>query len=275
MKKASKKHAKQLKLAANHYQSNRDYFDPNLLSPDDFFLASYPRSGNHYVRFTIFSALHFNETGKFPDGFSDLGKLPDIHRPDLDHEQVYQPRIIKTHYPFDPRYKKIIHLIRDPRDVVVSYYHYTYGSGAHYYQTPPGQPTIDEFVNHFLAGNVWPGKLRTHMRSYFNIANQPSIRYIQFYYENILKNPFEEFSRMFTFLSISMSPDNMKKLVSHTTFDNMSNLFKAESAQKGTGFTKKESITRKGGSGGHLDELSAESVMRFQQSFGDYESTLP
>ena len=34
------------------------------------------------------------------------------------------PRLIKSHEYFDPRYKQVIYIVRDPRDIVISYYHF-------------------------------------------------------------------------------------------------------------------------------------------------------
>jgi hypothetical protein len=35
-----------------------------------------------------------------------------------------RPRVIKSHHPFDPRYKKVIFIVRVPRDIVLSQHHF-------------------------------------------------------------------------------------------------------------------------------------------------------
>ena len=39
-------------------------------------------------------------------------------------KRVPRPRLIKTHEYFEPRYRNVIYLVRDPRDVVVSLYNF-------------------------------------------------------------------------------------------------------------------------------------------------------
>jgi hypothetical protein len=41
---------------------------------------------------------------------------------DFDH--IPRPRIIKSHDCFDPRFPRVIYIVRDLRDVVLSQYHY-------------------------------------------------------------------------------------------------------------------------------------------------------
>ena len=35
-----------------------------------------------------------------------------------------RPRILKSHEHFDYRYKRMIYIVRDPRDVLISFYNY-------------------------------------------------------------------------------------------------------------------------------------------------------
>lgn len=260
----------QLVRAVRHYSAPH-YFNKDMITPDDYLLASYPRSGNHFVRFTILSALQLKQTGDLPNDFSEFGKLPDIHRPDLDADSRFQPRVIKTHFQYDERYKNVIHLIRDPRDVVVSYYHYCHNEPHHYFVTPPGPPTLPQFVEHFLAGNIWPGNLQDHSRSFFDAPGD--VNYLRVHYENLVSQPRTEFSRIFSFLDVELSHNELGRIIEHTTFDNMARLFNAETASKGTGFKDKNSITRRGTSGGHKAELDENTLSRLNEVFGDYRCT--
>src|ERR1700736_5243708 len=81
--------------------------------PDDILLASYPKSGSTWTRFLIANLVHPNREVKFGN----------LHRwvldPDVsvkrDFDRARQPRIIKTDGSFDPRYRRVIYLVRDPR----------------------------------------------------------------------------------------------------------------------------------------------------------------
>jgi len=62
---------------------------------------------------------------KHPD-FANINELiPDPEGISKRHlEQLPRPRYLKSHQYFDPRYPKIIHIVRDPRDVVLSEYYF-------------------------------------------------------------------------------------------------------------------------------------------------------
>ena len=50
--------------------------------------------------------------------------IPDIYKnTEKDLKVIKRPRVLKSHEYYDPRQKKLIYLVRDPRDVVISYYH--------------------------------------------------------------------------------------------------------------------------------------------------------
>src|SRR5467141_466425 len=93
-----------------------------LILPDDVFLVSYPKSGNTWTRFLVANLVY---PEKNPD-FSNINELiPDpeaMHKRDL--ERAARPRLIKSHQYFDPRYPKVIYIVRDPRDVVLSEYYF-------------------------------------------------------------------------------------------------------------------------------------------------------
>src|SRR5215469_6269647 len=87
---------------------------------DDTFIVSYPRSGNTWTRFLIANLLHPEQ----PASFANIERLiPDCEAQSSRYmKRASRPRIIKSHEYFDPRYKKVIYIVRDPRDVALSYY---------------------------------------------------------------------------------------------------------------------------------------------------------
>ncbi len=85
--------------------------------PDDVFLTSYPRSGNTWMRFLVGNLVHEKEAVTF----LNLERLlPDMYiHSDRDMRSMPHPRVIKSHECFDPRYKRVVYIVRDPRDVAV------------------------------------------------------------------------------------------------------------------------------------------------------------
>src|SRR5438445_13689385 len=84
--------------------------------PNDVFLVSYLRSGSTWTRFLFGNLIHTHE----PVTFTNVDRMvPSIYTlPDRKLRSL--PRVMKSHECFDPRYRRVIHLVRDPRDVAVS-----------------------------------------------------------------------------------------------------------------------------------------------------------
>lgn len=102
------------------------------------YLATYPRSGNHWMRYLIEDATHIATGSVYPDG--DPPHLPDPfpweafstdggYRGDCRFPRPNEPIIVKTHYPalgrkaFDNRSAvKVIRIVRHPVDSFYSWY---------------------------------------------------------------------------------------------------------------------------------------------------------
>jgi hypothetical protein len=89
-------------------------------------LASYPRSGNTWMRFLLCSYL----VGRVRDVQTVEARIPNLHRGALDRLPRRGPIVCKTHLPFGPQHparedsRGVIYLLRHPKDVLLSNLNY-------------------------------------------------------------------------------------------------------------------------------------------------------
>ena len=171
--------------------------------PDDSYIVSYPRSGSTWLRFLVGNLLSTNE----PISFNNLEKvIPDIHVNSARHiASIPRPRLLKSHEYFDHRYRKVVYLVRDPRDVVVSYYRYH----LKVRQLQDGYP-IDQYVHEFLNGELepwrsWQGNVASWLE-----ARNGSPHFLLTRYEDLLDNTAAELSRIAEFLGIKASLESAR-----------------------------------------------------------------
>jgi hypothetical protein len=230
---------------------------------DDRFLVSYPRSGNTWTRFLIANLL-------FPDkevSFLNIDYLiPDVlnvNRRTL--AKIPRPRLIKSHEYFDPRYKKVIYIVRDPRDVVVSYYYFHLKQGF----IPDGYP-MDNFVKRFVAGDVdpifasWGENVSSWIATCFNARDFLLLRY-----EDMKANTPVELAKVADFLAIRYDSAALSRVVELSSADRMRELEKRdEDRWIGTRAKRKDvRFVRSATAGGWKSALNENQVAQIESAW--------
>ena len=193
--------------------------------PDDVFLTSYPRSGNTWTRFLVGNLAYQNE----PVTFLTVERLvPDMYKSsDRVLRNLARPRIVKSHECFDPRYRKVIYIVRDPRDVAVSNYHWELKLRS----VRDGLP-IEDFVPRWMEPEFWPriGSWGDHVTSWLS-TRQGKKGFLLLRYEDLKKDPQRALAQVADFLGIEPSLERLQRAVELSSADNMRKLEKQESAQ--------------------------------------------
>lgn len=98
----------------------------------DILLVSYPKTGNTWLRFFFMNLYNRKERVFEEIGFKELDTyFLEIGHGRMRESFVYknQPRVIKTHKkakPFLGKFSnRVVYMIRDPRDTMVSFFNYT------------------------------------------------------------------------------------------------------------------------------------------------------
>jgi len=150
--------------------------------PDDVFLTSYPRSGNTWTRFLVGNLVHTEE----PVTFLNVERLvPDMYKhSDRYMRNLPRPRILKSHEVFDPRYRRVIYIVRDPRDVAVSQYHWEMKQKSVQDEYP-----IEQFVPRWIEGIYWDrlANWGDHVTSWLS-TRQGRDSFVILRYEDLLAN---------------------------------------------------------------------------------------
>jgi hypothetical protein len=223
--------------------------------PDDTFLVSYPKSGNTWVRFLLANLIHPNETV----GFANINRL--LPAPGVLSKRFLKslprPRILKSHEPFDARFRKVIYLVRDPRDVAVSEYHFDLKK-----RYIAADMTLEQFIKPFLAGETSSyGSWWEHVASWVG-TRHGNPKFLLARYEDLLADPISETAKIAEFLGIHADTERIKSAVERSSADRMRKLEK-EDADKWTGTknTRQEiPFVRAAKSGGWKESLPPHSV---------------
>jgi glycosyltransferase involved in cell wall biosynthesis len=233
--------------------------------PDDILLASYPKSGNNWARFLIASVV-------FPDkevGWDNIEKL--IFDPSVtvqrDFVRARRPRVIRTHFPFDPRFRKVICIVRDPRDIVLSQYHYW----RKVRRIEDDYP-IERFVDMFLAGDLtrktgsWGENVGSWLATRYRDPGFLLLRY-----EDLLADTARELTRVAKFAGFSSDPELIARAVEHSSARKMREKEKKEGQQSNLMKESRQDLpfVRAAKSGGWRKDLPEAQVARIESAWGD------
>ncbi|HVM94532.1 MAG TPA: sulfotransferase domain-containing protein [Terriglobales bacterium] len=229
--------------------------------PDDIFLVSFPKSGNTWTRFLIANLRFPNEQATF-DNINRL--LPDTTAtPKRVFESMPRPRIIKSHECFDPRYPRVINVVRDPRDVVVSQYKYHQKIRKIEVDSP-----IEKFVTRFLNGETCPhGSWGQNVATWL-YTSEGSPRYLQLRYEDLIADTPRELEKVAKFLNLPTSPELLAQAVERSSADEMRKMEKQQDHGLYRNSRKDMTFVRAAGSGGWHKDLPMEQATRIESAWG-------
>ncbi|MGB5747934.1 MAG: sulfotransferase domain-containing protein [Desulfobacterales bacterium] len=192
--------------------------------PDDIFLVSYPKSGNTWVRFLIANLLKNDD--ELIDFHSAIKFVPEIGTHTDVIANLDRPRIIKSHELYNDKYPKVVYIVRDPRDVYVSYYHYL-------------KKKLLEgmtFAQFLRKDDLYPSRWHEHVKSWIDKPNLQLVKY-----EDLLVDTYGELSKILSFIDRDdFDEKQIKKAIAASTFEQMKKI----ESEKGRPFKTKADAMR-------------------------------
>lgn len=224
----------------------------NEILPADVVIAGYPKSGNTWFQNIIAATVYGMNLQETPlDIISIL--IPDISRAYY-HRFTDQTMYFKSHLLPQQKYRKVVYLVRDGRDALVSYYHYSRAID----KPITWEQLVDTGVRYF-------GTWQNHVAAWHQNPYQAEMIIMR--YEDLLDNMVNELKRFCDFVGIERDEQALRLVQDLTNFQSMQ---KREDRFGIHNFQRDENFVRRGIKGSFQDEMPPEIVQAFQAQAGDW-----
>lgn len=210
-------------------------------SEDDVFIVGYPKSGNTWMQNIIINLYYGIDTRNVPDKLvQEL--VPDVHYKSY-YKKFYKTTFFKSHSLPQKGYKNIIYIVRDGRDVMVSFYHFLLNLNGR-------EPSFKELIDgiHDSFGVAW----HEHVGKY--IENPFNSRIVFIKYENLIEQDVDELKKICLFLDIERSDEFLRSVYLNNTFAEMKSREK-KFGWDNSAWPKDKSFIRRGKVGSYNDEF--------------------
>ncbi|XP_071550981.1 sulfotransferase 1C4-like [Panulirus ornatus] len=155
-------------------------------------------------------------------------------------------RTLKTHLPFsllNPRLldtSKVVCVMRNPKDVVVSYHHQSRLFNIHTYVG-----SFDQFVRYFVDDDLLYGPYWLHVKEVWEKRDHPNLHII--FYEDLSMNNMAELQKLNDFLGTNLTGEQLQKIAKYTSFGEMKAREEEESFLKDANVLVQDTVKSDGG----------------------------
>ncbi|KAI0495575.1 hypothetical protein KFK09_021876 [Dendrobium nobile] len=247
----------------------------------DIFLVSFPKSGTTWLKALAFAistrkpellqSRHPQDCSPNLETFFAGPRVPDL-------DALPSPRQLSTHIPYSVLPKsvhdspcRIIYLCREPKDTLVSTYHFV--NGMHRPEAAPQMP-LTEAVELFCKGLTMYGPVWEHQLEYWQESQRRPEKVLFLKYEDLMADPEAIVRRMAEYMGKPFSAAEemngmVGEIVRFSSFEKLSGLEINKVGLWGKEFDldhlaiKKSSFFRNGKVGDWTEHFTAEMAERF------------
>jgi hypothetical protein len=186
--------------------SEYDLLPIDYTEPQDIFICGYPKSGNTWMQNLIAGIVFGISTEFLPDRLTQE-LVPDVHLK-KHYIRFLHFSIFKSHHLPKPEYKKVIHLVRDGRDAMASYFAMNKAIGKPY--------TLEEMI---IDGKGISSRWEDHTQAW--IENPYNAQILVVKYEDLHIAPLKTMIKICHFLNIEREESLILRSINGNSFDKM------------------------------------------------------
>lgn len=194
--------------------------------PHDVFICSYFKSGTNWTM-QIAVQIAFRGRAEF-DHIHDLVPWPDMppgskYAIPLDDDAPVRAaptglKVIKTHLPLGAvPYSRVAHyicVVRDPKDVFVSGYHFSRAAAL-----GPLMPRLPDWLDVYLSPETPLGSWAEHLASYWSVRHEPNVLFLT--YESMRADLPGTVDRIAQCMGVTLTPEERAAVIERSGFEHM------------------------------------------------------
>jgi hypothetical protein len=222
--------------------------------PDDVFIVGFPRSGNTWFQNLVAGVIWRLDPRYAPDTLIQE-VVPDVHFKRF-YKRLATPMFFKSHELPRPIHRRVVYLLRDGRDAMVSYYHFN--------RVRLGQ-RVDLRRMVVNQEHVHPCKWHEHVDAWR--ANPYGAEMITIRYEDLTADPVRELQRFCAFAGVARDREFLQAVAEGARFEHMRSK-EIQFGWDGDRWPGTEFFVRRGVVGSHRDEMPDDLLELFTREAG-------
>lgn len=258
------------------------------VAPSILWLASYPKSGNTWLRFLCCNLLFGPQTS----AQSLMQLAPDLHELPADFTPPPHPLLLKTHFPYAvslplrQHSAAAIYIVRHPADAMLSNFHYSKraASAGTANSGETDRAALDAYVEQFIVSGGDPrwlrlgmGSWRQNVRSWIGQSLPFPVLWLR--YEDVLSDTKTQAKRILAFCGVEREESQIDQAVAAASFKQMRAIEEADIKSQQVGIFYKPYLSpsieqglrfMRSGSAGEAERiLTSEQKRRLSDVFGE------